>query len=106
MIRSIHTAMAGLQASANRFSDAAQRVVTAGQPSANVHTTANSAFAGDLGRPRQAGNSVVSTVPQVPLSTLPGAIVDMQAAAHSYKANLAVVSVAQEMSRVILNRKA
>jgi hypothetical protein len=106
LIRSIQTAVSGLQASANRFSDAAQRVVTASQPQTNLRTTANTAFAGDLARPRELANGGVSPVPQMPLNELPGAIVDMQTATHSYKANLAVLSVAQEMSRVILDRKA
>lgn len=104
MIRSIQTAVSGLQASANRFANAAQRVVTASQPQTNLRTTANSAYAGDLAKPRPV--SLAAGAPYMQTAGLPDAIVDMRTATHSYKANLAVLSVAEEMSRTILDRKA
>lgn len=104
MIRSFDIAVSGLQASANRFASAAQRVVAGSQPQTNLHTTADTAFAGDLARSPQ-GNTRPGVPPMVP-GDLPGAIVDLKTATHSYKASLAVLSVAQEMSRVILDRKA
>lgn len=102
MIQSIHAAVSGLQTSAQRFSEAAHRVTTASQANTSVHSTASTAFAGGLAQPRPAMATGVTPVPETGLAN---AIVDMKTAVHGYKSSLAVLSVAEEMSRVILDRK-
>lgn len=103
MIQSIHTAVSGLQANAQRFSEAAQKVSVAAQDHLKGRSTASTAFAGHLALPRKITPTSVPPMPEVGLAN---AIVEMKIAAHGYKSSLAVLSVAEEMSRVILDRKA
>jgi hypothetical protein len=103
LIQSIHTAVSGLQTNAQRFSEAAQKVSAATQDHLKGRSTASTAFAGHLAQPRSITPTGVRPVPEVGLVN---AIVDMKIATHGYKSSLAVLSVAEEMSRVILDRKA
>lgn len=79
MIPVFHSALDGMQQSATRFGVAANDVVTS-QVEANRDT------------------------PRSVQVNLPNAFVDMKLAEHSYKASLAVLITAQEMSSVLLER--
>lgn len=103
MIQSIHSAVSGLRMNTQRFSEAAQRVGAASQVNTSVHPTASTAFVGHLGQPRPIS---LTNIPAEPQTGLANAIVDMKIAVHGYKSSLAVLAVAEEMSRVILDRKA
>ena len=80
MIRSMKIAAVGLQASARKFDTTATEVVTAGVATKRVDTVA----------PRR------DTDP-------PNAFFDMMRAEQGYKANLAVLVTAQEMSSALLD---
>jgi hypothetical protein len=82
MIQAFNNAVSGLQRSELRIGQAANDIVTSGVP-------------------RDAQVPAENRV-QV---NLPNAFVDMKQAEHSYKASLAVLITAQEMSSVLLERE-
>lgn len=82
MIQAFHNALSGLQRSELRMGQAANDIVTAGVP--------------------QSAQIPPDNRVQV---SLPNAFVDLKQAEHSYKASLAVLITAQEMSSVLLERE-
>ncbi len=82
VIQAFHNAIAGMHASAQRLDSAAARIAGA-RPAEAVD--------------RRDGNPGVDIAAEV---------VEARIATHGYKANAAVLSVAQEMSGMLLDRKA